>query len=325
MSSDAQYHDFLKLRKATENKFCLFFECKNPAIEAHSIQKERILSKLSVNGEVVVFEHKDKVFTHVQKGKRKATTFTGFCSEHDNCVFQEIERNDYKEGNLKQETLFAYRALVTEYHAKKSAISFFTALLFDIHSVNGVDLNKEYLQLALAGEQLGSKDIERCLDFFRIMFESENFSELITKKIILDDECGLAISSAITFPFDFEGNQLDHLTIELEKPSLPLLVSIFPQRGKTFILMSFLKEGESMYYFLDDQLFKKDQKTKKKLLSNLILKNCSNIVFSPKIWDKLSRRKKDQFIDMFTPNMLEDFNPDFAKNIPPFDFFTPLP
>lgn len=58
-------------------------------------------------------------------GRKKATTFTGFCDYHDSKIFSPIENEDYVEENKEQEFLFAYRALAYEHHANKSIIDYY--------------------------------------------------------------------------------------------------------------------------------------------------------------------------------------------------------
>ena len=52
-------------------------------------------------------------------GKAKATTFPGFCDEHDK-IFEPIDAHPYEVGNLLQEFLFAMRAVAREYTVRKA-------------------------------------------------------------------------------------------------------------------------------------------------------------------------------------------------------------
>ena len=78
-------------------------ECDGKIIKAHAIQNNRILNKISDNGIVItmdgvsnlIFQSSDK------KGRKIATTFTGFCSYHDKTLFQDVEDKDFV-GTKKQ-------------------------------------------------------------------------------------------------------------------------------------------------------------------------------------------------------------------------------
>ena len=60
-------------------------------------------------------------------GVNRASTFTGFCSKHDNLIFSPLEDRPFT-GSKEQCFLLGYRALAREYFTKLSAKS-----LSDIH------------------------------------------------------------------------------------------------------------------------------------------------------------------------------------------------
>ena len=91
-------------------------ECSEKIIKAHSIQNNRILNFISENGKVISMRDK---FSPIGRGV--ATTFSGFCSKHDNQLFVDIEDIPYLTGNMKQNFLFSYRALCYEMIAKETA------------------------------------------------------------------------------------------------------------------------------------------------------------------------------------------------------------
>jgi len=76
------------LKRESRIKQCLHpnsDECSPNIINAHAIQNNRILIKLAVDGCVISTDGlSHMIFQDAQsKGRRIATTFTGFCAYHD--------------------------------------------------------------------------------------------------------------------------------------------------------------------------------------------------------------------------------------------------
>jgi hypothetical protein len=115
------------------NKECFKNSGCDNIIKAHSIQENKILKKIAVDGHVVMVANDritmvdgqidtDNLVKIELIGKGKATRFQGFCQEHDREIFKPIELNDYIAGNKEQNFLFAYRTLAKEFHAVKTGI-----------------------------------------------------------------------------------------------------------------------------------------------------------------------------------------------------------
>ena len=89
------------------HKGCKFKECVFPErnkctkiIQAHSIQKNKILNHIATNGYVKSYDNIKSLFTRDLEliGIKNASTFFGFCNFHDTILFSEIENNDYNES-----------------------------------------------------------------------------------------------------------------------------------------------------------------------------------------------------------------------------------
>jgi hypothetical protein len=132
--SPVPYHqlatDLLGLRSG--DKSCLYppnpSSCPNPTIRAHSISRNAALAKIARSGKVYqpnsnpfeIAKGSGKI-RHTLVGVNSATTFTGFCSPHDNALFRPIDV-----GNLaptkEQASLLHYRALCRELYVKRPTV-----------------------------------------------------------------------------------------------------------------------------------------------------------------------------------------------------------
>jgi len=104
-------------------------DCSGTVVEAHTVPKSGSLQQIARNGHVYSFipslENMIKYKGRLQPeliGINRASTFTGFCSIHDNKIFSKIENQPF-EGSQEQCFLLAYRALAREIYTKKALAS----------------------------------------------------------------------------------------------------------------------------------------------------------------------------------------------------------
>ncbi|GAH17669.1 unnamed protein product, partial [marine sediment metagenome] len=121
------------LFKKCRFKGCVFPDksnCSKKPIKAHSIQKNKILKHISINGKVISGDIQKTLFTQEfeEVGINSASTFFGFCNYHDTSIFSEIENQDYIESQ-EQNFLYAYRACALEYVKKIEASCLYKAAL----------------------------------------------------------------------------------------------------------------------------------------------------------------------------------------------------
>ncbi len=280
-------------------KLCLYPDsanCSEHIIRAHSIQNNKILTTLADNGDLYMlkpnfFEFGD---TKLQKvGRAKATTFTGFCSKHDGEIFLQIESQDYIPGNKQQEALFAFRAFAKEWHAKLVSEKF----------IENQKFTNSELEAVLMGTKLALDDINQDLLVFKDILLKGEYDKIETKIITFDQQCSFSVCSGMTLPHDFKGHKLEHFTGDDWVNPAQLFINIFPQNGKTHVLLSYFKKDSRIFKFLDNQLINKSPEVQKDLLSRLIVGNCENIVFSP------------QFINQKGGNYKKALEEKFAETI----------
>lgn len=299
MGSKKRKIHFKKALREANIKKCLFADqtgCGGTIIKAHSIQNNRILNNLSENGELYMFEPAFVDFgdAKLQKvGKAKATTFTGFCAKHDNDVFLPIENRDYIPGDAEQECLYAYRAFAKEWHAKLVAVK----LIEDTHAEAGYTTPET--EALLAGNLLALEDIEKEAKIFEVILLQNQYQKLETKVLIFDQPSEFSVSSALTVPYDFEGKELPHFTKTAWVNPAQLYLTVFPQGGKTYALLSYYKEAASIFSFLKEQLVTKPEARQKELLTRLIVHGCENIVFSPRMVERKGEKFALNLADAF--------------------------
>ncbi|WP_419777733.1 hypothetical protein [Malaciobacter marinus] len=267
--------------------------CQGKIVKAHSLQRSKILNKISDNGiiktlEIILLNKVPEViFDDV--GIKKFSTFSGFCQKHDKDIFQPIE--DYNFNNtLSHKYIYAYRSASKEYHTKKESIHISDNLISELK------LNKENQDVIFQQEYKMMQDgmsVIELGDICKYMQGNMTKAELhgLTHySYILKKEYPMACSSCFIPYYDFNGKSLfsdtekNIMSLNCEEDvrnTKYLFVNIFPENGKTNILISHFKNMRKKYKFLS-KLEKLNEEQLTLSISNMIINYIENIAFSPK-------------------------------------------
>jgi len=292
--------------------------CEGKIIKAHSIQRSKILKKISNNGLIKTLElitENGNLMTNFENvGIKKFSTFNGFCGKHDKEIFQPIE-NKLFNGELEQKYIYAYRAITKEYHTIKESI-----YITDNQLTKAINDKKNELKLKLEIKLFQSAisiiELEDIIKFFQDNIINKNFNGIKHHHIILEQEYPIACCSIFIPYYDFLGNSLfseeEKQQMALNPTNLNdskyLFVNIFPENGKTNILISYFKNQKKRYKFLN-KLLKIDINKLKIAISDMMINYIENIAFSPKyIEDKFSEKETDLIKKNFIRSIIDSDN-----------------
>jgi len=271
--------------------------CVGDIVKAHSIQRNKILNRISDNGivktlEVIMLDKTPQViFDSV--GIKKFSTFSGFCQKHDKNIFQPIEDNRFN-NSLNHQYIYAYRASSKEYHTKKESIHLTDNL------ISKSKLNKESKELIFKQEYKMFQDgismieLENICKYLQDNITKNTLYGLKHYSFILNKEYPIACSSTFIPYYDFFGKSLfsdiekKEMSVNIAentKDTKYLFVNIFPENGKTNIIISHFKNMKKKYKFLA-KLEKSNKEKIKSAISNMIINYIENIAFSPNYIEK---------------------------------------
>ncbi len=297
------YLNNLKKKHNLKECFALNADCSENIIQAHSIQNNRILKRISKDGLILYFGKGDIDRENMQPkqfGRKTTSTFTGFCGYHDQRIFKPIDDFDYEQGNEEQEYLFSYKALAKEYHTKACAL-FVANEILEKKELPNFDYETYYWYMV--GTNRSYDQLSRMRIAFNKNLERKRFYKIFTKRIVFDEVYPLAVSSMISLSTDFQGNKINDLA-NMKKDILPIFVTIFPQKNKTHILIQCLKKEINIFNKLFKQ-FDQPLNDLKPKLSMLLLTYCENMAISPFHWDKLSKNQQNLFVSGFLESTLD--------------------
>ncbi|KAA0766419.1 hypothetical protein [Bacillus sp. SH5-2] len=312
--------DLSDFKKAHTYKECFHKDkdCSKRIIRAHSIQDNKILVEIAENGLVLMFSEDinessklDYKMEHI--GRRVATTFRGFCNTHDTEIFSPIENKNYCNRNRQQEFIFAYRVFAKEYHTQKTVVSAMEKLADYIYKGEFEKISKKY------SERPPLTDKERIIKWFNVKrqlfgpvetlkrmefykekmnryLDTSDFEKVISDVIEFDEDYHIAVSAMTFIELDLHKNVINDLT-DFSTELAPLFVTVFPQNGKTYVLMSYLKEHQEKYEFIKKQILNQDIEEQKVIISNLIVFHFENFALSPKLWNKIPGGMQQKICD----------------------------
>jgi len=308
--------NYRDIKKDSRIKQCLYPDntmCSERIIGAHSIQNNKILKRISTNGEVYMpCPKNENPFEFMPKwGRKQATVFTGFCGYHDNELFKPIENEEFNKSELHV-FLYIYRCFAIEYHKKMEVMNMEVKLIDKLPSrARGIKNN-------FSGFQLAKNDLEVCKIEFDKALVNEKYDILTSLVWEFDKPIKFAASGFTALSEDLEGNKIQDL-MDINAIMKHIFVTVFPDGEKSYCIISWLKSNDKIFREYKEQLDNLDYDERKKYINNLLPIISENITINPEAWDKVEDYKKDAFgmliygmADLFsmmteeTYNMLEE-------------------
>lgn len=282
--------------------FCLHEDCNcsSQIIKSHSIQNNKILSKLSVNNHVYTISTDPNQIMGVdikKCGKNDATTSTCFCLNHDTDIFKPIELKDY-EYSEEQNFLYAYRAFSKAYYDKLDEQAAQQCIF--------AACPNRYIELGLVGRMrgttIGVQENEAIRLYLNKALDERRFSAVETITITFDFEIQFATSYMCPMSYDLMGNQINDVW-SMKDRMKNIFVSMFPENGKSYVLISWLDIDAISFLEVKEQ-FKslRDNSNKRFLintLNNMVACQSDNFAFNPKYFESWDKETKDNFLNEF--------------------------
>lgn len=263
-------------------------ECRGQIIDAHSIQRKGPLSKLVDNkNHVSKLEVAPDGILVKELGWKKASTFPGYCAEHDSRIFGPLERSSFT-GTHEQCVLQAYRSVCNELYKKR-------ALIESIEYQRGVidrgctldeQINKQLsVVLNLDGQIKSEEELSSLWRKFDDAITRQEYRAFSSRCYFFDGDLFVTSAGAIPTEFDFHGNKLiDMWDLEVDAQTLchSILVTEY---GGAIVFVWFTDERlpETVVSSFDEI----EDAEKGDIFVQYCFLNCENTYFSKKWWDSL--------------------------------------
>ena len=296
-------------RKLLSTKTCLAPEpmtvdCSGSIVRAHTVPKSGSLRKIARNGHVYslvpspenMIKYQGRLHPELV-GINKASTFTGFCSEHDNSIFSKVEKEPFL-GSQEQCFLIGYRALARELYTKRALVS---GSNIRRQADRGKPLEQQYTiqemnSLMAIGASAGLHDNEHYKSIFDGILLSADFSRIRAYIVELGSPPSVMCSAALFPEQDYEGNTLQDVADLQVLPHL-LSFSAFCGGNRGFIVFTWLPEcdGTCQQFIHSFRVLPPDR-----MIDGLIrffFESCENLHIRPEWWEQLESNKRESLID----------------------------
>jgi len=286
--AEAIMYSMQSIEKNARIKQCLHpnkDECDHKILNAHAIQNNRILNKIAEEGLVITVDGTSNlVFQGTQiKGRKIATTFTGFCKFHDKVLFQEIEDREFV-GSQKQVFLLTYRTMAWHYHKKQQQLNA-EMIQYKKMYERGFDMAaSEGFELFDKGLKLGVVDNEKeklKFDEYLLNEDYDNVSFCIWE---IPYEVQFAVSMMHELEHNIYGQRINNLETDINLRKLYL--NIFPADSKSYCVWSWLKKNEVDYVEFSRQFMELDVVDRDNYFNNNLPRWTDSLIISPRLWSK---------------------------------------
>ncbi len=271
---------------------------------SHSQQKERQLRMISDNGKVYGISH--NVYQHLKNayrqgpllqvrtlGIKEASTFPGFCREHDRTVFQSIEVQDLNRNCAEQAALFFLRSVAYEYSSKRETAILFKGLQREVPPV-APEWEQIIAECALGDDAYIQRESPYYMCQLFGMLSSACYDSLVTHWTVLDEVLPISTCTVLCpWMEDYNANY------RCDYPQPVVSVTVAPAINETHIIVSWLAAHESDASWIRQMLATKSGLEQ---FLNLCIGESTDFYFSIRMWDRLSKELRDAAMTNMLPN-----------------------
>lgn len=293
-------HDYLStVKRYNDKRRCLHFDngsrC-NEFISAHSIQKKGQLQLIAEDGHIyrlsADFATLDKsggIPLPKKVGIGKASTFVGFCKNHDNALFEPID-NEFLKANKQQVALYAYRSLCREYFVKDNAVK----ALQELKNHKDLDSDEQsYLAASLIGHTLGFDELKNHKTNYDSALMRLCFDEFEFVYFKSTSRCPLQLSGLSYLDYDFLGQDLRDLNNGNSAQGLITFFTAPTDTGWAFGFAWHISSGPSCRSLIRSLKVRLSGGAKlEDMLLRFSLSCCENHAMRISWWDALSAQSK---------------------------------
>lgn len=291
----------IKNRALEKQLGCFCPNCKEDAIKSHTISKRELRSVLT--GEKFYYLsinlHKPGlVEISDKKGVNKFSTFYGFCRDHDNNLFEEIDNLvdlDFSDKEKVEKILFLsmFRRVSQELYLKKAHLQGDLDVK-DFYENNNIGYFREGFDFAEKGLRMAIKDLTKLYNKLASDLVKNKFNK-IKYKVYSFDSLPIALSSVYAPVECFEGCKIQ----DLKDGNILSIISFFTFHtpSKHYMVFVWHKTDNGVCQKFISSI-KKDKDLKSMLLDFCIF-HAENLVIKKDWWESLEKEKQEKYLESF--------------------------
>lgn len=271
-------------------------QCDQPAIRAHSIQNRQTITLLEQDNHVFAWQPRfsqdgpDIALRRI--GRNDASTFAGFCNQHDTELFKPLDTKPLDAADREQLVLLAYRGITCELHAIMTGVvqlqSLYTARVE--RGADSPDSSSPAGQKALEQMLLSWATWRYRHSYYDEPLLRRSFDGVEHDVVDLNDQAPcLAASSFITVR-----------DAPLNEDLVGVAINILPVSStRTIAAFSYAKKDQGSVRAALDRVLGSGGDVQKYELSKLVLSRISNVLISPRHFGQWSEERRKKIADAF--------------------------
>jgi hypothetical protein len=228
-------------------------------------------------------------------GKKEASTFFGFCDYHDTTLFSPIENYKF-DSSKKHLFLHSYRSFAHSYHRKHEEDKLYNNPESDFVKA----LPSQWVNWMKEGLQMGVNDAKKYKEQIDEAIENKVYDFL---EYLVYEKEGLypfAVSSQMSPKVTYRNNPMNN-HLDPNQPWSQPIITFLPDKTSTFVIIASFPDDKNSILLINE-LKELESRELEKAITSLIIANCENTFFSPKVWEKLNAKQKRILLDEFEVN-----------------------
>ena len=276
-------------------------ECTGTFAKAHTVPRAS-LRRIAARGHVFSFvpnaynlvRHGPK-FPPQRLGVNRASTFTGFCSKHDDAIFAPLEKTPFA-GTPEQCFLLAYRALARELHLKQSTLEYWDTRLRQRPALDAAPpLARFTVDAFLRGSRKGFADLaSHKADYDRILLRGD-YHDVRAHVVEVSRPPSVMCSGGIVPEHTFDGEKLIDIPNHPQRLSL-LSFSSFADATAGFVVFAWVDDGSDHCDRLARSLKRLPTGILTASLVRFFFECCENVHLQPSWWQGLPATARDRLV-----------------------------
>ena len=275
--------------------------CQSESIDAHTLQRNGTLSRIKdCTGHVSSFYQSSFDLSSRKLKMRKvgwyqASTFRGFCGDHDNDIFAPLEKTKFS-GTPEQCFLVGYRAICHELYQKMAAkrVSEYS-IGKNINETPEVYRTEQQMMFELQkiGIEKGLEDTKLIKKIYDDCYIVKNFDELNYVIVKFKGKLSLSSTGVISPDFDLSGSPIQDLTV-LDTVIQRFMIGILATEDENgVVVMSWPHSFEICTKYIM-QILQLDKKHIPDMIVELSFAYIENTFFQTSWWNALSNEQQSR-------------------------------
>jgi hypothetical protein len=270
-------------------------KCSGTIIDSHTIQRKGPLHELvDTSNHVCKLEVAPEEVLVKEIGWRKASTFPGYCAEHDSRIFGPLERLPFTETH-EQCVLQAYRSVCNDLYKKRALIESleYQRGVIDRGCTLDEQIDKQlYVTLNLDGQIKSERELSSLWRKFDTAIARQDYSAFSSSCYFFNGDLSVTSAGALHTKFDFHGNKLiDMWDIKVDAQILCHSIMVTKSGGAIVFVWFTEEQLPSTVVSSFDEIEDSD---KGDIFVQYCFLNCENTYFSKRWWENLKTSAQAQ-------------------------------